>query len=73
MTTLSERDMRNILRHRCEEAGGQKAWAVANGVSPQHVSDILNGRRNVSAKIAKLVGYSPLIRFSALHSESDTA
>lgn len=32
------------LREACKAAGGQSAWAKANGVSPQYVSDVLRGK-----------------------------
>lgn len=34
-----------MLRDDCKAAGGQSAWADHYGVSPQYVSNVLNGRR----------------------------
>lgn len=38
-------DVVGKLRAACSEAGGQKAWALSCGVSPQYITDILYGRR----------------------------
>lgn len=62
---LSESDIRNVLRHRCEAAGGQKSWAIDHGVSPQYVCDILRGRKEVSERVAALLGYDRRIQFYA--------
>lgn len=70
---ISQADMRNILRHRCEAAGGQKAWALANGISPQYVGDILTGRRDVAARLAKILGYERTISFFACKPQNDGA
>jgi hypothetical protein len=67
--TFSGSDLRNILRLRCEAAGGQKDWATANGVSAQFVCDVLAGRRNVSARLAKILGYQRQIVFSACNTQ----
>lgn len=57
MVTLSQKDMRGILRHRCDEAGGQRAWAKANGFSDAIVSQALGGTRPVTERMAKSLGY----------------
>ena len=45
MSDLTTLDVCGLLRRQCREAGGQSAWATANGVSPQYVCDVLNARR----------------------------
>lgn len=49
-------DVRNILRKACEAAGTQKAWAEANGVSPQYVNDVLQGFREPGEAILSALG-----------------
>lgn len=48
---LTERDMRNILRHRCEEAGGQRKWAETHGFSAPYVNLVLCPLRLGSPKV----------------------
>lgn len=61
---LTQADMRNILRHRCEEAGGQGKFAESIGISPQYLSDILNGKRAIGAMLAGKIGYERKIVFT---------
>lgn len=58
MLTLDR--MRKKLAKAVEAAGGQKAWADANGVSPQYVCDCLNGRKLIGEGIARPMGYRPV-------------
>jgi hypothetical protein len=62
---ITENDMRNILRQRCAEVGGQRAWSRINGISGQYVCDVLSGRKHVSDRLAKSLGYDRTIRFFA--------
>jgi hypothetical protein len=57
-------DLRAILRERCNAAGGQKNWGAANDVSPQFVSDVLLGKRNVTTSIAALLGYDKKVTYA---------
>ena len=44
-----------ILRAACAAAGSQAAWARSVDISPQHVADLLSGRRAFSdAMLARL-------------------
>jgi hypothetical protein len=53
-------DMRALLKVAIFDAGGQKAWAEANGVSPQYVCDALQGRRDIGESIAKAFKLVPI-------------
>jgi hypothetical protein len=44
------------LRQACRDAGGQKAWAEANGFSASFVSDVLNAKRPLPGSIAAALG-----------------
>lgn len=57
---LSSDRMRDKLRAAVKAAGGQKAWADANGVSAQYVCDCLKGRRDIGEGISKPMGYRPV-------------
>jgi hypothetical protein len=45
------------LRRLTEEAGSMRAWAEANGVSPQYVGDILKRNRKISENMAAVIGF----------------
>jgi DNA-binding transcriptional regulator YdaS (Cro superfamily) len=48
--------VRGMLERQCSDAGGQKAWADLHNVTPQHVSDVLLGRRGIGLAIAEALG-----------------
>lgn len=70
---ISADDMRNILRHRCEEAGGQKAWAEKNGFAVSFVQFVLSGDRRVSDRMANALGYNRKVVFFACNPENTGA
>lgn len=45
-----------LIERSCKEAGGQKAWAEAIGVSQAYVSDVLARKRNPGDKILDALG-----------------
>ena len=63
MIHLTQADIRNILRHRCDEAGGQSAWARANGVKRQYVSQVLAGKQRPGDAILRALGYEARISY----------
>lgn len=44
-TALKRADVIERLRTACKSVGGQKVWAVRNGMSFSHLSDVINYRR----------------------------
>ena len=66
MKIISADDARKILEDMVEVAGSQKAVARDLEISPQLLCDILDGRRNISDKVARKLGrrkefvYAPL-------------
>jgi len=52
-----------LLRQKCDEAGGQKAWAAVHGVSQVYVSDVLAGRREPAGKIIAALGLERVVTF----------
>lgn len=61
---ISSDRLRQKLRDAIQEAGSQKKWAKANGVSPQYVCDCLKGRREIGEGIAKPLGYVPVTMYA---------
>jgi len=70
---LTADNMRQILRHRCEEAGGQKEWAKQNGFALSFVQFALSGDRHISARLAEALGYNRKVVFIPCNSEIDGA
>lgn len=56
MDRMDDLDLATELRAACEAAGSQRAWALAHGVSPQYVSDVLAGRRDGGESILAALG-----------------
>lgn len=63
MTAMLLDQVLALLRRRCEEAGGQAAWAKANRVSPAYVSDVLNGRREPGWSILRPLGIERAVTY----------
>jgi hypothetical protein len=71
---LSEDEMRRVLEAVVHDAGSQKAWARANGLSEQYVCDCLKGRRAIGFSIARALGYQPItvyVRLASPRREAD--
>lgn len=47
------------LRKRCEQAGGQSAFAREHGVSRQYIWDVLAGKKPPHSKLCKVLGIEP--------------
>lgn len=56
MELLDEDGVRGKLRQACDAAGGQKAWALANGFGRSYVHDVLKGNRRPSKNLAARLG-----------------
>ncbi len=52
-----------LLRRRCDEAGGQAAWASANGVSAAYVCDVLHKRREPGDGILRPLGLEKVVTY----------
>ena len=59
-------DLYAKIRNSCSEAGGQTAWAFAHGISPQYVSDVLNGRTDPGPKILAALKYRRVITYERI-------
>ena len=53
-------DVRELLRARCEEAGGQHAFSRRHNIAMQYVSQVIHGRKPPSAKVCKALGIRPI-------------
>ena len=64
---LSEYELVNhTLADACAAWGSQQAWARENGISPQFVCDVLQGRRAPSDRLARALGYRRVVQFERL-------
>jgi hypothetical protein len=53
---LSADQVREMLRRECEKTGSQRKWALANGMTPQQVNNVLSGRESPGGSIARALG-----------------
>ena len=62
-------DVYAAMRSRIGAAGSQVAYAGRIGVSPQFLSDVLNGRRDVPAAVLTDLGLRRITRFVRVSNE----
>ena len=55
--TFTRLDVISTISDACAMEGGQKAWAIKNGLSPQYVSDVLAERRLPGKSILAAAGF----------------
>lgn len=56
-------DVFGLIRTACRAAGGQSAWAEANGMSAAYVSDVLNARREPGPRMLAAIGLRKITRY----------
>lgn len=59
-------NLRQILRHRCEEAGSQRSWCALHGLGETYVSAVLAGRLTPGSRLVRALGYQKKVVFTAL-------
>lgn len=59
----NQEEVRKALREACFAEGTQKAFAKKHDISEVVISDMIRGRRDVSARIAEIVGYKRITMF----------
>ena len=52
------------LEREVDKAGGQRAWASANGLSAAYVNAVLHGRREPADAICKALGLVRIIEYT---------
>jgi len=60
---LTHDELIALLRRRIKEAGQQKLFAEANGISAQYVSDVLRKRREPGEAILEALGLRKAITY----------
>lgn len=60
---IDQMDVCARLRKACADAGSQKAWAEANGVSGAYVNDVLQSRREPGESILSALGLRKVVRY----------
>jgi DNA-binding transcriptional regulator YdaS (Cro superfamily) len=64
MPTLSNDELKDLIQEMVNVAGSQRAVALELGISEVYLSDILNGRRDVSDNVARKLGYKKEIVYA---------
>ena len=57
----------SLLKTKTVAAGGQKAWAKANGISAPYVGDVLHRRRDPGEKILSALGLHKVVQYAKKH------
>lgn len=70
-TYISQDAIITMLISKCQERGKKKGLAEQIGVSPQYVTDILKGRRDISSEVAEKLGYRKLVLFETIIDPED--
>jgi hypothetical protein len=52
-----------LLTQACADVGGQKAWGEVHDISPSHICDVLNTRRDPGPKILQALGLERSVRY----------
>lgn len=60
---MNRTQLLSMLSKACKKAGGQKAWAEANGLSGAYICDVLNERRGIGESILKALGYQKIVLY----------
>jgi hypothetical protein len=64
MASLETEDqVRSVLRATCKREGSQRKWAAKVGVSEAFLSDVLRGKRNVTSRFLRELGYEQVRMF----------
>lgn len=66
-------DVCRLIRARCQQAGGQRAWAAAIGLSESYVSDVLNARREPGESILRALGLAKVVRYVEMRKPARSA
>lgn len=67
MTTVyQDRDLRADLQQLVNRMSTQKALAKKIGISPAYLNDILMGRRGLSPKVVKFLGYEKIVCYKVI-------
>lgn len=56
----------DMLREAIAQVGSQYQWATKYKLSPQYVSDVLRGRRNMGPAILKALGVEAITQYRSL-------
>jgi DNA-binding transcriptional regulator YdaS (Cro superfamily) len=56
VNVLTEQEVYKRFLQSVEDAGGQRRWAEAHGVTPAYVNDMVNRRRKLSVRVLAMIG-----------------
>lgn len=66
MKQIPEARVLNMVRIGIQVAGSQKAYAKRVGLSESYLSDVLNGRRDISPRILKHLGLERVVYYKRI-------
>lgn len=65
MTTpwMTAEEMIEMLRQACKDAGGQRAWASAHGLTVQWVNQVLHRKKLPGGVLPVALGLEPVVMY----------
>jgi hypothetical protein len=61
---LSLEDVITLLARRCGESGSQRAFAEANNISPQYITDVLRRKREPGRLVLDSLGLKKVVTYA---------
>ena len=71
-TRISDAELLDRLRAAGAARGGSAALARRLGFTPQFISDVINGRRTISPRLALAMGYRQVVEFEPLENKVES-
>lgn len=68
---LTEREVLDRLRKAVTDAGGQRAFAAAHGLTAAYVNDVIHGRRALADRILAMIGIKREVTYRVVHQDKD--
>ena len=56
---VNDEDMQKLLEAACGD--NQRKWAKKHKFSPQYVNQVMNGKKPMSERMAKILGYKKVV------------
>ena len=70
---LTSQELIDEIRRRITETGQAKKLALELGFSPQYLSDVIQGRREIGEALAKKLGYQKRVLWEPIGTKGDVS
>lgn len=66
---LTEQEVMERLRTAIEQAGGQRKFAEAHGLTPGYINDVIHGKRALADRILATIGVRRQVVYEVTYQE----